>query len=86
MEGKSGKICKKCLLRDLAAKDQKEIGRYIAAIKKQDRVREEIYEQRLSVCRECGKLMEATCQACGCYVEIRAALKHGRCPYKKWSC
>lgn len=79
------RICKKCLLRDLAAKDQKNIKRYLDAIKPQDHAEEEIYEARLAVCRECEKLIDATCQACGCYVELRAAIRHGRCPYKKWN-
>ena len=77
-------ICKKCLLRDLAAEDQKDIKRYLDAIKRQDRVDGQVYEQRLAVCKECDRLYEATCQACGCYVELRAAIRHGRCPYKKW--
>lgn len=78
------RICKKCLLRDLAVEDQKNIKRYLDAIKRQDRVDEQVYEQRLTVCKECDRLHEATCQACGCYVELRAAIRHGRCPYKKW--
>lgn len=78
------RICKKCLLRDLAMEDQKHIQRYLDAIRQQDRADEQIYEQRLAVCRECDRLIEATCQACGCYVELRAAVRHGRCPYKKW--
>lgn len=85
MQGQGmARICKKCLLRDLAAEDQKNIGKYLAAIKKEDRAKEEIYEERLAACRECGKLQEATCQACGCYVELRAAIRLGKCPYKKW--
>lgn len=78
------RICKKCLLRDLAVQDQKNIKRYLDAIKQQDRVKEQVYEERLAICKECDRLNEATCQACGCYVELRAALRHGRCPYKKW--
>lgn len=83
-EQKKQRICKKCLLRDLAVKDQKNLKKYLDAIKTQDRAPEVIYEARLVVCRECEKLKEATCQACGCYVELRAAVRHGRCPYKKW--
>ena len=79
------RICKKCLLRDLAAEDQKNIGKYIGAIKPQDRTDGEAYEERLAVCMKCEKLVEATCQACGCYVELREAIRHGRCPYQKWS-
>ncbi len=81
---KKRRICKKCLLRDLAIQDQKNIKRYLDAIKASDRVSEEVYEARLAVCQACDRLNEATCQACGCYVELRAAVRHGRCPYKKW--
>ena len=78
------RICKKCFIRDLAAEDQKDMQRYLDAITRQDRTDEDTYEKRLAVCTECDKLFEATCQACGCYVELRAAIRHGRCPYKKW--
>lgn len=78
------RICKKCLLRDLAAEDQKDLQKYLNVIKKQDRADSVEYERRLAICTECDKLIEAVCQACGCYVEFRAAAKHSRCPYRKW--
>ena len=49
------------------------------------KVSDEIYGARLNVCKECDYLNEGTCNACGCYVELRAAAKTGRCPYKKWT-
>lgn len=81
---KEKRICRKCLLQDLAEEEQKDLKKYLSVIKKQDRVSDEEYEKRLNVCRECEKLTEATCQACGCYVEYRAVVKQGRCPDKKW--
>lgn len=72
------------MLRDLAEEDQKDLKKYLAVIKKQDRVPNNIYEERLEVCRGCEKLQDATCVSCGCYVEYRAAVKHGKCPNKKW--
>lgn len=77
-------ICKKCLLREMAEADQKMIEKYRAAIKAADRIDEAGYEARLAVCRECELLNAGTCGACGCYVELRAAAKVSRCPYKKW--
>lgn len=77
-------ICKKCLLREMAEADAKMIEKYQAAIKGEDRVEKEIYEQRLSQCKECNLLNAGTCGACGCYVELRAIAKVGRCPHKKW--
>ncbi|MGN0427499.1 MAG: DUF6171 family protein [Agathobacter sp.] len=78
------KICKKCLLREMAEADAKMIEKYKAAIKLSDRVEEAEYEKRLSVCKECDRLNAGTCGACGCYVELRAAAIVGHCPYKKW--
>lgn len=78
------RFCKKCLIRDLAVEEQKDLQKYIDVIKKQDRVNDEVYEARLNICRECDKLLDATCEACGCFVEYRAIIKHGKCPYKKW--
>ena len=77
-------ICKRCLLRDMAEADQKMLEKYSDEIKKADRVEEEEYERRLAVCKECELLNAGTCGACGCYVELRAVAKAGRCPYKKW--
>ncbi|MBR5420708.1 MAG: hypothetical protein IK115_06125 [Lachnospiraceae bacterium] len=79
------KPCIKCLLQDFD-----EAG-YIEKIKKEldwmdEELRspEELYRKRLDVCLSCEKLHEGTCLACGCYVELRAAIRKGKCPYKKW--
>jgi len=78
----SKNVCKRCLLRDLAQEDQANITKYIAAIT--DRVSAEVYEARLAVCRECDLLGMGTCNACGCYVELRALGPKSKCPHKKW--
>jgi hypothetical protein len=49
-----------------------------------DRASDELYENRLDLCKECDSLLAGTCQKCGCYVEIRAASKSAKCPIKKW--
>ena len=79
-----GRICKKCLLRDMAEADKNMIEKYKMAIKKEDRVGRKVYEDRLTVCKECEKLNEGTCAACGCYVELRALSPMSKCPYNKW--
>ena len=76
--------CKRCLIRDMAEEDRKDLEKYIDAIKPQDRAPEDLEEKRLDICRTCDSLEDATCMACGCYVEFRAALRDGRCPRKKW--
>jgi len=78
------KICKKCLLREMADADSKMIEKYKAAIKAADQVSDAEYEHRLLACKKCDYLNQGTCGACGCYVELRAAAKAGHCPYKHW--
>lgn len=68
----------------MAEADQRMIQKYKEAIKKEDAAEERCYEERLSVCKACELLNAGTCLACGCYVELRAAAKAGRCPYHKW--
>lgn len=52
-----------------------------------ERASDDLYEKRLSFCKECEFLISGTCYKCGCYVELRAAFKEQRCPdtsCRKW--
>ena len=60
------------------------ISGHIDIIKAADRSSDELYNKRLEICRECEKLNAGTCLSCGCYVEIRAAMKRSGCPNRKW--
>lgn len=82
MDNKS--ICIRCLLRDMAEADKNMIEKYKESIKKDDRVADEVYEDRLEICKDCDKLNSGTCNACGCYVELRALGKVSSCPKHKW--
>ena len=85
MDGTQGRVCRKCLIRDMSAADYEEkLGKYIEAISPAERADEKTREERLTRCLECEKLLEGTCLACGCYVEIRASLRDGHCPKKRW--
>lgn len=79
------KPCIKCLLAELDnEKLLKDVQRAIALMNADEKASDELYENRLSVCKGCNYLNEGTCNACGCYVELRAASVLGKCPYKKW--
>ncbi len=80
----SERKCIRCLLRELAEKDYENIKKYIDIIRPSERTDDELYEERLTICKECDRLLDGTCNACGCYVEIRAASKNSSCPKKKW--
>jgi|GEM_PF-242003 len=78
------RVCRRCLLSDLAGEDRKNIDRYLQAVKEGDRAPQEEYERRLGICRTCERLQEGTCLSCGCYVEFRAIRRRGTCPKGYW--
>ena len=79
------KICTRCLLKDFSREQyEKIVVEGIRALPAEDLVSEDVESVRLGYCRQCEKINQGTCLACGCFVEIRAATKKGRCPYKKW--
>lgn len=57
---------------------------YIEHIDEEIKACQEKYEERLNVCKTCDYLQEGMCRACGCYVELRAAIHKNVCPYEKW--
>ncbi|MCI9073703.1 MAG: hypothetical protein HFH80_13060, partial [Lachnospiraceae bacterium] len=57
---------------------------YIANIELELKAPEAIYEERLAVCKDCDLLLEGMCRVCGCYVELRAAMKKNACPRHRW--
>ena len=79
------KPCRRCLLSEMDDESLRQmIERGIDGIPAPDRAEKKVCAERLSICRLCDKLLSGTCLSCGCYVEIRAAIKKGRCPDKKW--
>ncbi len=85
MEIETKRICRKCLTRDMD-KDAyfENLHTYIANIDDEIKVEKPLYEERLSLCKECDLLADGMCRACGCYVELRAAIRKNGCPYDKW--
>lgn len=78
----SGKVppCK-CLLSEAGEKElAKSIREYVSTLNEEIKADSELYKLRLSVCGGCGHLLNGTCGKCGCYVEMRAAIRSNRCP------
>lgn len=82
--GSDKRVCKKCFLEKIDVGEEEAIEKYKAAIKEEDRVPEDEYERRLTLCSECDKLSVRTCAVCGCYVELRALSPNSKCPKHKW--
>ena len=82
----SDRTCKRCLTRELAdqAKEFQNIRDYIDNLDVDIKSPDVLYEERLSICKECDMLLTGMCRKCGCYVELRAAVTKNYCPGKKW--
>lgn len=64
----------------------KDMYEYIERLPEEDKAKAELYEQRLQICKECEMLLSGMCRLCGCFVEMRAAIKKRSCPNvpQKW--
>ena len=75
-------ICRRCLLQDMAGENDyyQSVLRYHRTLPAAKRTPDGAYAARLAACRACEQLENATCKACGCYVEMRAARLDMHCP------
>lgn len=80
------RICKRCLTRDMTdqASYFQNMYDHIAGLDETIKTSQPLYDKRLLVCKSCDLLNAGMCRACGCYVELRAAMKKNHCPYNKW--
>ena len=86
MDLENFRVCRRCLTRDMI--DQSDYFQnmydYIKNLDETLKVNQPLYEKRLMICKGCDLLADGMCKACGCYVEMRAAMKKNACPYDKW--
>ena len=82
MENIRKPFCRRCLLEDMPGEAElaKSIRELIDLLPEDKRTAAEVNAQRLTICRECDHLQNGMCVLCGCYVELRAAKRHMRCP------
>ena len=75
------KPCRRCLLEALSDEAlSMTVKRTIEAIPEEERITEEEYRKRLSLCCGCDELLSGMCVKCGCFAEVRAAYKKRHCP------
>lgn len=87
MDKENKRVCKKCLLQDIAPEEYLENMRiYLTGLDDDIKTEDRLYNERLSHCKECNNLIEGLCRLCGCFVEYRAAIMHKACPdiHPKW--
>lgn len=73
--------CKKCLLLEAGEKASYDtVTEYLNNLDDSLKITDAEYKERLLLCQNCDFLIAGMCRKCGCYVEIRAALKNKSCP------
>lgn len=81
------RICRRCLLDEIfEVNEYKNMQKYIENIDKHIKTEDGEYKRRLNLCKECDNLVNGMCNICGCFVEMRAAVKKNYCPdiRSKW--
>lgn len=77
-------VCKKCLIYEMAEKEQyQSMYTYISQLDEEIKAEDALYQQRLAECKHCESLFNGLCRICGCFVEMRAAVKKNSCPSSK---
>lgn len=86
MSEENFRFCRKCLTRDIIDRDDyfKVIKEMVDNLPPKEKAEAATYESRLLTCTKCDRLFDGMCNACGCYVELRAAKQKSNCPYNKW--
>ena len=83
MDGNT-RICKKCLLREMdEAGFFQNMYDYIARIPADDKTPEEEYERRLSICKECEKLLSGMCRMWRCGQRLHCGTARGKSGSKR---
>jgi hypothetical protein len=81
------RICKKCLLADYPnAEYFTHLYEYINNLDEEIKVDDIEYERRLNLCVSCPDYYQGMCRVCGCFVELRAAIRENICaaPIQRW--
>ena len=75
-------FCRRCLLEDMPDEASliQNIRELIDLLPAEKRAAEDVHRARLDICRKCDHLQNGMCVLCGCYVELRAAKTHMKCP------
>lgn len=75
------RYCRKCLLDKVFEEDEyKNLQDYLSSIGEEIKADDTEYNRRLEICKQCDNLFNGMCKVCGCFVEMRAAVKKNYCP------
>jgi hypothetical protein len=73
-------LCRRCLLKDMTDSEYYEsVYAYIESLTEDVKTPEDEYQRRIDLCSACAHLVNAMCDQCGCFVEVRAAKRNNSC-------
>ncbi len=76
-----GDLCKRCLLYEAGERAAyTQVQAYLDTVPSDELASPTVRKNRLDLCQRCDQLISGMCRKCGCYVEVRAAMKDGTCP------
>lgn len=81
------RICRRCLAKEMPdASYFQNMYDYINHMDPDIKADDSLYEERLTLCKQCDHLLNGMCRICGCFVELRAAANKNHCPaiHPKW--
>lgn len=87
MSGYEEKIfCRKCMIPDFVEDKEGFLRKWLEQMPEEERISDELYDQRLRICNSCEYLCNGMCRLCGCFIVIRAAGRRSYCPAvtSKW--
>ena len=66
-------------------KDEKDVTP-LDLLSKNNYTTKEIFDNRMSICNDCDRLIKITsqCRECGCFMKMKTRLKNAHCPIGKW--
>lgn len=71
----------RCLLMESNQEEMsKTVEELVLLMPEDKKAAESTRRSRLEICRQCEHLADGTCARCGCFVELRAAVRAQRCP------
>lgn len=71
----------RCLLKQAGEEELAQtVSQYLSTLDPDIKADPDLYRSRLEKCKECDSLNSGMCVKCGCYVEMRAAVRKNRCP------
>lgn len=78
--------CKRCSVKTaLSDSDIQKMVNEVTNMKGICLTDKDTYNSRFKICLDCDKFMYgSTCGVCGCVMQVRARLRDGKCPKKKW--